>query len=152
MSDLIGIPDSQPITAEDQPSSLLSVTAILRLGLWEPSHIMVEMLKQRASLGDVQTSASVLLALGDRRRSLTTLDEATQEHWLLGYLDTLARYRLWEVGTQVSFQSELVHAVILIPPQNVYEWMLSNFLLSFTCELRILTPLLNRLLLSLIDL
>jgi hypothetical protein len=63
---------------------------------------MVEMLKHHASLGDVQTSASVLLALGDRRRSLTTLDEATQEHWLLGYLDILARYRLWEVGTQVS--------------------------------------------------
>lgn len=116
MSGLFDTPDTQPVTAEDQPSSLLSVTAVLRLGLWEPSHIMVEMLKQRASLGDVQTSASVLLALGDRRRSLTTLDEATQEHWLLGYLDILARYRLWEVGTQVSFCSELVHAMIRIPP------------------------------------
>ncbi|PNF34616.1 WD repeat-containing protein 24 [Cryptotermes secundus] len=93
--------DSQPVTTEDQPSSLLSVTAIPRLGLWDPSHIMVEMLKHHASLGDVQTSTSVLLALGDRRRSLTMLDEATQEHWLLGYLDTLARYQLWEVGTQV---------------------------------------------------
>lgn len=77
---------------------------------------MVEMLKQRASMGDVQTSASVLLALGDRRRSLTTLDEATQEHWLLGYLDTLARYRLWEVGTQVRFHSKMIHAGILTAP------------------------------------
>lgn len=102
MSGLIHTPDSQNVTVEDQPSSLLSVTAIPRLGLWDPSYIMVEMLKHHASLGDVQTSASVLLALGDRRRALTMLDEATQEHWLLGYLDILARYQLWEVGTQVS--------------------------------------------------
>lgn len=148
MTCLIDTTDSQPVTADDQPSSLLSVTAVLRLGLWEPNHIMVEMLKQRAFMGDVQTSASVLLALGDRRRSLTTLDEATQEHWLLGYLDTLARYRLWEVGTQVRFHSKMINAVIL-HPQNVYEWMSTNFLLSFTCELRILIPLLHRLLLSL---
>ncbi|KAJ4434158.1 hypothetical protein ANN_16478 [Periplaneta americana] len=93
--------ESQPVTVEDQPSSLLSVTTVPRLGLWDPSHILVKMLKHHAALADVQTSVSVLLALGDRRRILTTLDEATQEHWLLGYLDILARHRLWEVSTQV---------------------------------------------------
>lgn len=99
---MIHTSDSQAVTVEDQPSSLLNVTTVPQIGLWDPSHIMVEMLKHHASLGDVQTSASVLLALGDQRRSLTTLDEATQEQWLLGYLDTLTRYRLWDVGTQVN--------------------------------------------------
>ena len=104
MSFVIILDSSQPVTLEDQPTSLLSVTVLPRLTVWDPSHVMVEMLKHHASLGDVQTSASVLLALGERRRSLTMLDEATQEHWLLGYLDTLARHRLWEVGTQVCIR------------------------------------------------
>ncbi|XP_066997844.1 GATOR2 complex protein WDR24 isoform X2 [Anabrus simplex] len=93
--------DSQPMPVEEQPSSLLCVTTIPRIVPWDPSSIVVEMLKHHAAMGDVQTSASVLLALGDRRRTLTSLDEATQEHWLLGYLDTLSRHRLWEVATQV---------------------------------------------------
>lgn len=29
------------------------------------------------------------------------LEEATQEQWVLGYLDQLARYRLWNVSSEV---------------------------------------------------
>ncbi|KAK7793188.1 hypothetical protein R5R35_012832 [Gryllus longicercus] len=93
--------ETQTISIEDQPTSVLCVTSMPRLMAWDPSQTMVDMLKHHAVMGDVQTSASVLLALGERRRSLVSLDEATQEHWLLGYLDTLSRHRLWEVATQV---------------------------------------------------
>lgn len=95
--------DNEPqlITIEDQPTSILCVTAMPQLLAWDPSQTMVDMLKHHAVMGDIQTSASVLLALGDRRRSLVMLDEATQEHWLMGYLDILSRHQLWEAATQV---------------------------------------------------
>nr|CAD7432591.1 unnamed protein product [Timema monikensis] len=85
---------------EDQPSSLLCVTSLPRLNSWDPTAVMVDMLKHHSSLGDVQTSACVLLVMGDRRRTLTTLDEAVQEHWLLAYIDILFRLQLWDVTTK----------------------------------------------------
>ncbi|KAJ8878271.1 hypothetical protein PR048_018848 [Dryococelus australis] len=71
-----------------------------RLVAWDPSGLMVAMLRHHAALGDVQTAACVLVVMGERRRSLTALDDAIQEHWLLGYIDTLARLKLWGVATQ----------------------------------------------------
>nr|CAD7441436.1 unnamed protein product [Timema bartmani] len=93
--------DSLQAVVEDQPSSLLCVTSLPRLNSWDPTVVMVDMLKHHSSLGDVQTSACVLLVMGDRRRTLTTLDEAVQEHWLLAYIDILFRLQLWDVTTKV---------------------------------------------------
>nr|CAD7456522.1 unnamed protein product [Timema tahoe] len=93
--------DSLQAVVEDQPSSLLCVTSLPRLNSWDPTMVMVDMLKHHSSLGDVQTSACVLLVMGDRRRTLTTLDEAVQEHWLLAYIDILFRLQLWDVTTKV---------------------------------------------------
>lgn len=66
---------------------------------------MVDALKYHAMMGDVQTSACVLVVLGEHRRFLGSLDEGTQEHWLLGYIELLNRYKLWNVATQVSEDS-----------------------------------------------
>jgi len=62
---------------------------------------VADALRHHAVLGDIQTAASVLLVLGEHRRSLK-LDEATQEHWLLGYIDWLARHQLWNISSQVN--------------------------------------------------
>lgn len=48
-------------------------------------------LNHHAILGDVQTVASVLVVLGEHRKSLVDLDENTQEHWILGYIELLNR-------------------------------------------------------------
>ncbi|XP_028904840.1 GATOR complex protein WDR24 isoform X2 [Ornithorhynchus anatinus] len=57
------------------------------------------MLRFYAAQGDVQTAASVLIALGERVRK--EIDEQTQEHWYTSYIDLLQRFRLWNVSNQV---------------------------------------------------
>lgn len=89
------------VAVEDQPSSLLSVTSIPKLLPWNPTPIIVESLKYHALISDVQTSVSILLVLGDYRPNYNVLDKATQEQWILGYLDQLARYRLWNIATEI---------------------------------------------------
>lgn len=68
---------------------------------WDPSNIVVDALKYHATMGDIQTAACVLTVLGERRKSLKSLDESTQEHWLLGYIELLNRYKLWNIATEV---------------------------------------------------
>ncbi|XP_077297992.1 WD repeat domain 24 [Arctopsyche grandis] len=109
-------------TVEDQPSSILTVTSLPVMPLWDPTITVVDTLRVHAEMGDVQTSVSVLLVLGDLRNSLSAyLDEVTQEHWLVGYLDLLARHKLWDVCTlviqgawisniaQLNQQSTIIH-------------------------------------------
>lgn len=69
---------------EDQSTELISVTKPPKKSLWDPSSIVIEALKHHASLGDIQTTACILIVLGDCRKYLTQLDEMMQEHWLLG--------------------------------------------------------------------
>lgn len=101
------------MTIEEPSSSLLTVNWVCRAPTWDPSNVVVAALKHHASAGDVQTCASVLLALGDKRKTLSSvLDEATQEHWLLAYIDLLTRQKLWDVATQVSCESALIHFIL----------------------------------------
>lgn len=88
---------------EPLPSTaLLSVSCIVRPVAWDPSAVVADALQHHAARGDVQTSASVLLVLGDKRKALeSSLDQVTQEHWLLAYIELLSRYKLWNVCTQV---------------------------------------------------
>lgn len=61
-------PQSPTFTAvEDQPASMLTVVSPPPTLPWDPTPIVVDALKMHAELGDVQTSVSVLLALGDLR-------------------------------------------------------------------------------------
>lgn len=92
--------DSASVTVEDQPCELI-VTAVPKPLFWDPTHLIEEALKHHAAILDIQTSASILIALGERRSSLN-IEAATQEHWLLEYIDMLGRFKLWEIATQVG--------------------------------------------------
>lgn len=93
--------DTPTFTMDDQGPGLLNVSNSPKRPLWDPSNIVVDALKFHANMGDIQTTACVLTVLADHRRFLAGLDEATQEHWLLGYIDQLSRYKLWNIATQV---------------------------------------------------
>lgn len=86
---------------EEQPAPLLNVSALSAPLMWDCGNVVANALRHHASLGDVQMAASALLVLGDKRRGLG-VDEATQEHWMLGYIDFLGRHELYNVATQVS--------------------------------------------------
>lgn len=73
---------------EDQSSELITVSKPPKKSLWDPSSIVIEALQHHASLGDIQTTACILIVLGDCRKYLTQLDEMLQEHWLLGRYNT----------------------------------------------------------------
>ncbi|XP_056635992.1 GATOR complex protein WDR24 isoform X2 [Diorhabda sublineata] len=94
--------DTQPIyQVEETSSTLISVSKIPKKSSWDPSSLVVETLKHHAILGDIQTAACVLIVLGDCRKFLKELDEATEEHWLLGYIEMLTSYKLWNNATQI---------------------------------------------------
>lgn len=91
--------DSASVMVEDQPCQLV-VSAIPKPLSWDPTRLIVEALNHHAHIRDVQTSASVLIALGEKRKDLN-IEIATQEHWLMEYLDMLGKFKLWHVATQV---------------------------------------------------
>ncbi|KAF5296732.1 hypothetical protein FQR65_LT10168 [Abscondita terminalis] len=93
--------DEAPPPPDDSILGFLTIANVPMRFDWNPSNIVISALKYHAMLGDVQTAACILIVLGDRRRLLTGLDEVTQEHWLLGYIELLGRYRLWNIATQV---------------------------------------------------
>lgn len=92
--------DCASLMIEDQPSQLI-VTHVPKPQFWDPTNLIEEALKHHAALRDIQTSASILIALGEKRKNLN-IEIAVQEHWILEYLDMLARFKLWNVATQVS--------------------------------------------------
>ncbi|XP_059809700.1 GATOR complex protein WDR24-like isoform X1 [Hypanus sabinus] len=61
--------------------------------------IVRDMMCFYAEQGDVQMAISVLIVLGDRIRK--EIDEQTQEHWYMSYIDLLQRFRLWNVANEV---------------------------------------------------
>lgn len=95
------INDDQPIPFEEQPHSLLTVSHLPKMPLWDPSSIVLDALKHHAMLGDVQTATCILIVLGEQRKCLADLDESMQEHWLLGYIELLSRFQLWNIATQI---------------------------------------------------
>lgn len=99
--------DCASLMIEDQPSQLI-VSNIPKPQFWDPTNLIEEALKHHAALRDIQTSASILIALGEKRKNLN-IETAVQEHWILEYLDMLARFKLWNVATQVSDKFLLKH-------------------------------------------
>ncbi|XP_054288294.1 GATOR complex protein WDR24-like [Macrosteles quadrilineatus] len=96
------VEDTTILSGEEPSTALLTVNCLVRPVAWEPGTVVGEALTHHAARGDVQTSVSVLLVLGERRKTLEhCLDETTQEHWLLAYIDLLSRYKLWNICTQV---------------------------------------------------
>ncbi|XP_063624491.1 GATOR2 complex protein WDR24 [Cydia splendana] len=80
----------------------LSVRAEAPVSRLDAAPLLAAALRAHAALGDVQTAATVCLALQDHRSDLFPyIDEALQEQWLLGYIELLHRYKLWNVATEV---------------------------------------------------
>ncbi|CAB3365150.1 Hypothetical predicted protein [Cloeon dipterum] len=84
---------------------LMDVIGLPRLSHWDPSEVIASALNKHAESSDVQTAASVLLVLGEKRTAL--IDEFKQEQWILGYLELLGRHKLWNTATQVIKHSWL---------------------------------------------
>ncbi|KAI4504680.1 hypothetical protein M0802_000230 [Mischocyttarus mexicanus] len=107
--------DSVSVMVDDQPCQLI-VTAIPKPSFWDPTHLIEEALKHHAALRDIQTSASVLIALGEKRKGLN-IDIPIQEHWLLEYIDLLGRFKLWNVTTQI-IQSAWIPSIAQLNQQS----------------------------------
>lgn len=52
------------------PPSVLKITSLLPLPIWDPNQILADCLILQTDVGDVQTAISVLMVLGDRRNEL----------------------------------------------------------------------------------
>ncbi|KAL1463761.1 hypothetical protein WDU94_015483, partial [Cyamophila willieti] len=88
----------------ERQQPLLNLFWSLKITPWNPTDHVIDTLFHHAEQGDVQTSVSVLLVLGEKRKCLTSntrLDEVVQEQWLLSYLDLLGRFQLWNVASEV---------------------------------------------------
>ncbi|XP_076154666.1 GATOR2 complex protein WDR24 [Alosa pseudoharengus] len=82
--------------------SLISVSQLLFPPHLPPAFfgpVVKEMLAHYAEQGDVQMAVSVLIVLGERIRK--EIDDLTQEHWYMSYIDLLQRFELWNVSNQV---------------------------------------------------
>ncbi|XP_050310799.1 GATOR complex protein WDR24 [Anthonomus grandis grandis] len=93
--------DAHTVQVDDQLPGMLANIKGCGVPSWDPSGIVIETLHHYATLGDVQTVACVLIVLGESRRFLTGLTEITQEHWILGYIDLLSRYKLWNISNEI---------------------------------------------------
>ncbi|KAF7994348.1 hypothetical protein HCN44_003820 [Aphidius gifuensis] len=91
--------DGSVSAIDDQPCQLV-LTNIPKPLFWDPTEVVKEALKHHAAIRDVQTSATILIALGNKRNNLN-FEIAIQEHWLLEYIDMLARFKLYNVITQI---------------------------------------------------
>lgn len=69
------------------------------------TEIVVKMLSWYADQGDIQTTVSALIILGEKLKY--AIDLAVQEHWFHSYIDLLSKFQLWSVINQVSNLSVL---------------------------------------------
>lgn len=121
------LPLEAQTTIEEQPAPMLSVSALASPLMWDCGNVVADALRHHAQLGDVQMAASALLVLGDKRRALH-IDEATQEHWMLGYIDFLGRHKLYNVASQVDAKSCQLYSIrfFSLSPFIMYEIYVSG--------------------------
>ncbi|XP_077978398.1 GATOR2 complex protein WDR24-like isoform X2 [Glandiceps talaboti] len=79
----------------------IAISAVLSTSLppWQFTPSVVDMLHFYAEQGDVQTTVTALVVLGDRIRS--HVDETTQEVWFMAYIELLCRFQLWTVANEI---------------------------------------------------
>ncbi|RWS31020.1 WD repeat-containing protein 24-like protein [Leptotrombidium deliense] len=78
--------------------SLLSTTCSPNPS-WKFMDIIVDILHFYAAQGDIQTTISIIIVLGERIKS--SVDETLLEFWFHSYIDLLSRYELWNVVSQI---------------------------------------------------
>ncbi|XP_054161603.1 GATOR complex protein WDR24-like [Oppia nitens] len=67
--------------------------------VWPFTNLVADMLHFYAGQGDIQSSVSILLVLGDKMK--TAIDVAVQQQWYQSYIDLLSRFELWNVANTV---------------------------------------------------
>ena len=87
------------ISDTDSHSHSLLSSRAPPIPVWPFTGLVAEMLHFYASQGDVQTSVSVLLVLGDKMKSW--IDVSVQQQWYQSYIDLLSRFELWSVANKV---------------------------------------------------
>lgn len=90
--------DPASVIIEDQPQ--LVVPVLPKPLLFDFTSVILEALEYHSAVRDVQTTVSMLIALGEKRKNLM-LPIALQEHWILEYLDMLGKFKLWHIATQI---------------------------------------------------
>lgn len=90
--------DPASVIVEDQPQ--LVVPHLQKWQSFDFTPLILEALSNHVELRDIQTTVSMLIVLGEKRKHLK-IPVALQEHWILEYLDLLGKFKLWHVATQV---------------------------------------------------
>lgn len=120
--------DAGSVTVEDQPCQLV-VSSVPKPRFWDFTHLVEDALRHHAAIRDIQTSASVLIALGEKRNNLN-IEKEVQEHWLLEYIDMLGRFKLYDVVTQVLKTKIQTRATQIIFRNNIA--IFRTFFFSFS--------------------
>lgn len=68
---------------------------------WEPHQVLADCLTLQTEVGDVQTSVTILIVLGDKRNDLP-INDYVYESWLFSYIDLLHRHQLWNEAARVT--------------------------------------------------
>eukprot|EP00731_Ephydatia_muelleri_P024253 Em0016g524a len=104
-------PDASSVTGISVPSAIevtstrkhvpneTSATVQLNRSKWEFNEVVASMLKFYAEKGDVQTSVSILIVLGELGKTLVS-DSLTKQ-WFSTYIDLLMQKQLWNISSLV---------------------------------------------------
>lgn len=68
---------------------------------WPFTEIVTNMLRHYVDSGDVQTTISIILVMGDKMRQIPSIDKETVNIWYRSYIDLLNRYQLWNVSCKL---------------------------------------------------
>ncbi|XP_053207319.1 GATOR complex protein WDR24-like isoform X2 [Panonychus citri] len=83
----------------DDPTKYLLTSNLPPLPTWKFTDLVIEMLQDYANKGDIQTTVSMMIVLGERVKN--SLDESIQEFWVHSYIELLSRFQLWNVVNQI---------------------------------------------------
>lgn len=93
--------ESDSLISYEMPPQILQVNHNgEHLYLWDPFEMVKSFLLTEAENGDIQTVASLVLALQDKRFDML-IEEDLQEFWIMSYIELLHRYQLWNVATNI---------------------------------------------------
>ncbi|KAK6165695.1 hypothetical protein SNE40_022574 [Patella caerulea] len=91
--------DNQISPSEPEDENIISIPSKLDIPRISQPQIVVDMLKTFAQQGDIQSTVSMLIVLGDKIRQY--IDEEVQEAWFQSYIEILGYYELWTVSAEI---------------------------------------------------
>lgn len=92
---------TQDLSMTLEPPTILKISNAPIIPQWEPHQVLADTLMLQTDMGDVQTSVSILIVLGERRDDLP-IDDYVYENWLMSYIDLLHRHQLWNKAAEIA--------------------------------------------------